>query len=165
VTFKLPENISTGPIATLGAGILGSRIALMAATRGAEVRLYARSAATRDAGVAFAREHLPAVLGTLPGSKAGTIVGFDNLAARSQGCVARRGVGSGRTRTEEGHFQEDRRALRARCHPSQQFLILFVERLRRQRDEPRAPVEHAFPDAAGHHSGRIDVLRPRPIRR
>jgi 3-hydroxybutyryl-CoA dehydrogenase len=81
MTFKLPENISTRPIAIVGAGTLGSRIALMLATRGAEVRLYARSAATRDAGVAFAREHLPAVLATLPGSKAGTIVGFDDLAA------------------------------------------------------------------------------------
>ena len=51
----------TRPIAILGAGTLGRRIALMLATRGAEVRLYARSAATRDAGVAFAREQLPAV--------------------------------------------------------------------------------------------------------
>ena len=53
----------------------------MLATRGAEVRLYARSAATRDAGVAFAREQLPAVLAKLPGSKAGTIVGVGDLAA------------------------------------------------------------------------------------
>src|SRR5258707_7573520 len=81
MTFKLPENIATRPIAILGVGTLGSRIALMLATRGAEVRLYARSAATRDAGVAFAREQLPAVLATLPGSRAGTIVGVDDMAA------------------------------------------------------------------------------------
>jgi 3-hydroxybutyryl-CoA dehydrogenase len=79
--FKLPENIATRPIAIVGAGTLGSRIALMLATRGAEVRLYARSAATRDAGVAFAKERLPAVLAKLPGGKAGTIVGFDDMAA------------------------------------------------------------------------------------
>jgi 3-hydroxybutyryl-CoA dehydrogenase len=53
----------------------------MLATRGAEVRLYARTAATRDAGVAFAREQLPSVLATLPGGKAGTIVGVDDMAA------------------------------------------------------------------------------------
>jgi 3-hydroxybutyryl-CoA dehydrogenase len=52
----------------------------MLATRGAEVRLYARSAATRDAGVAFAKEQLPAVLAKLPGSKAGAIVGVDDMA-------------------------------------------------------------------------------------
>jgi len=81
MTFKLPENIATRAIAILGAGTLGRRIALMLATRGAEVRLYARTAATREAGVAFAKEQLPAVLLTLPGSKAGTIVGVDDMAA------------------------------------------------------------------------------------
>ena len=45
------------------------------------MRLYARSAATRDAGVAFAREQLPAMLAKLPGSKAGTIVGVCDMAA------------------------------------------------------------------------------------
>ncbi|RZL93044.1 MAG: 3-hydroxyacyl-CoA dehydrogenase family protein [Variovorax sp.] len=81
MTFQLPEEIASRPIAIVGAGTLGRRIALMLATRGAEVRLHARSAATRNAGVAFAKEQLPAVLGTLPGSKAGTIVGFDDMAA------------------------------------------------------------------------------------
>jgi 3-hydroxybutyryl-CoA dehydrogenase len=81
MTFRLPENIATRPITILGAGTLGRRIALMLATRGAEVRLYARSAATRDAGVAFAREQLPAVLAKLPGSKAGTIVGVGDKAS------------------------------------------------------------------------------------
>ena len=81
MTFRLPENIATRPIAILGAGTLGRRIALMLATRGAEVRLYARSAATREAGVAFVREQLPAVLAKLPGSKAGTIVGVGDMAA------------------------------------------------------------------------------------
>jgi 3-hydroxybutyryl-CoA dehydrogenase len=80
MTFKLPEDIATRPIAILGVGTLGRRIALMLATRGAEVRLYARSAATRDAGVAFAKEQLPAVLAKLPGSKAGAIVGVDDMA-------------------------------------------------------------------------------------
>ncbi len=81
MSFELPENIPTRPIAILGAGTLGRRIALMLATRGAEVRLYARSAATRDAGVAFAKEQLPAVLATLPSGKAGDIVGVDDMAA------------------------------------------------------------------------------------
>ena len=77
----VPENIASRPIAVLGAGTLGRRIALMLATRGAEVRLYARTAETRDAGVAFTKEKLPAVLATLPGSKAGPIVGVGDMAA------------------------------------------------------------------------------------
>src|SRR6516165_4001771 len=81
MTFRLPENVATRPITILGAGTLGRRIALMLATRGAEVRLYARSAATRDAGVVFAREQLPAVLAKLPGSNAGTIVGVGDMGA------------------------------------------------------------------------------------
>ena len=79
MSFTLPDRIDTRPIAVLGAGTLGRRIALMLATRGAEVRLYARSAATRDAGVTYAQEQLPALLAKLPGSTAGTIVAVDNL--------------------------------------------------------------------------------------
>jgi 3-hydroxybutyryl-CoA dehydrogenase len=85
MAFILPDNIDTRPIAVLGAGTLGRRIALMLATRGAEVRLYARSAATRDAGVAYARAQLPAVLAKLPGSRAGTLVAVDDLAAALRG--------------------------------------------------------------------------------
>ena len=81
MAFKLPENLANRPIAILGAGTLGRRIALMLATRGADVRLFSRGAATRDAGVAFATEQLPAVVATLPGSTAGTIVGFADMAA------------------------------------------------------------------------------------
>lgn len=78
---ELPERIDTRPIAVLGAGTLGRRIALMLATRGTEVRLYARSAATRDAGAAWARAQLPAVLASRPGSQAGSIVAVDQLQA------------------------------------------------------------------------------------
>ena len=85
MSFTLPDRIDSRPIAVLGAGTLGKRIALMMATRGAEVRLYARSAATRDAGVAWAREQLPAMLAKLPGSTAGTIVAVDNLADALKG--------------------------------------------------------------------------------
>lgn len=79
MTFELPGHIATRPVAVLGAGTLGRRIALMLATRGAEVRLYARSAATREAGVAYARAQLPALLARLSGTQAGTIVPADNL--------------------------------------------------------------------------------------
>lgn len=85
MSFKLPENIDTRPIAILGAGTLGRRIALMLATRGAEVRLYARSAVTRDAAVDYARQQLPALLANLPGSSAGRIVACAELQAALAG--------------------------------------------------------------------------------
>ena len=85
MTFTLPRDTATRPIAVLGAGTLGRRIALMLATRGAEVRLWARSAATRDAGAAFATEHLPALLSRLPDGRAGRIVAVGDLAAALAG--------------------------------------------------------------------------------
>lgn len=85
VAFQLPQNIATRPIAILGAGTLGRRIALMMATRGAEVRLYDPNVEVREEGVAFAREQLPAVLEKIPDGKPGTIVGFDDMAAALKG--------------------------------------------------------------------------------
>ena len=85
MAFTLPRDTATRPIAVLGAGTLGRRIALMLATRGAEVRLWARSAATRDAGAAYATGHLPAVLSKLPDGRAGRIVGVGDLAAALAG--------------------------------------------------------------------------------
>ncbi|MFT3777481.1 MAG: 3-hydroxyacyl-CoA dehydrogenase family protein [Ottowia sp.] len=85
MTFQLPQNIDTRPIAILGAGTLGRRIALMMATRGAEVRLYDPNAEVREAGVAYAQEQLPKLLETIPDGKAGTIVGFDDLGAALKG--------------------------------------------------------------------------------
>ncbi|MFT4243713.1 MAG: 3-hydroxyacyl-CoA dehydrogenase family protein [Acidovorax sp.] len=85
MSFQLPDRIDTRPIAILGAGTLGRRIALMMATRGAEVRLFDPNAEVREAGVAYAREQLPAVLETIPDGKAGTIVGFDDMAAALKG--------------------------------------------------------------------------------
>jgi 3-hydroxybutyryl-CoA dehydrogenase len=81
MAFQLPENIATRPIAILGAGTLGRRIALMLVTRGAEVRLYDPNAEVREAGVAYAREQLPTVLATIKDGQAGTIVGVGDMAA------------------------------------------------------------------------------------
>ena len=83
--FILPDQIATRPIAVLGAGTLGRRIALMMATRGAEIRLFDPNAEVRNAGVAYAQEQLPKVLETIPDGKPGTIVGFDDMAAALKG--------------------------------------------------------------------------------
>jgi 3-hydroxybutyryl-CoA dehydrogenase len=79
MSFKLPENVEKRPIAIIGAGTLGRRIALMLATRGAEVRLYDPSAEARTEGVAYATAELPNILKTIKDGQAGAIVPSGDL--------------------------------------------------------------------------------------
>ena len=69
------------PIAVLGAGTLGRRIALMFSTAGGVVRLFDLSADAREAARAFVHEQLPAVLGTVPDGTAATLELVDDLGA------------------------------------------------------------------------------------
>src|SRR5215468_5610330 len=69
------------PAAVIGAGTLGRRIALMLATQGAEVRIYARSAEGRAAAKVFVEENLPAVVRGISGGSPGRIVTSDDLAS------------------------------------------------------------------------------------
>lgn len=81
MSFDLPQNTDTRPFAILGAGTLGRRIALMLATRGAEVRLYDPNAEVRAAGVAYANAELPKVLPKIEGGTPGRVVPSDDLGA------------------------------------------------------------------------------------
>ena len=78
MSFDLPQNTDTRPFAILGAGTLGRRIALMLATRGAEVRLYDPNAEVRAAGVAYANAELPKVLPKIEGGTPGRVVASDD---------------------------------------------------------------------------------------
>ena len=70
------------PIAVLGAGTLGRRIALMFSTRGGVVRLFDGSADSLAAARTYIDEELPAVLSTVPGSTPASLdVGQDLGAA------------------------------------------------------------------------------------
>ncbi len=69
------------PIAVLGAGTLGRRIALMFATRGGVVRLHDASADSLAAARAYIDEVLPAVLSTVPDSSPATLGFGDDLGA------------------------------------------------------------------------------------
>jgi 3-hydroxybutyryl-CoA dehydrogenase len=53
------DDIRHRPVAVIGAGTLGRRIALMLASRGGPVRLYARRAEQRDAATQYVTENLP----------------------------------------------------------------------------------------------------------
>ncbi|MFV0383320.1 3-hydroxyacyl-CoA dehydrogenase family protein [Paracoccus sp. (in: a-proteobacteria)] len=79
MTVTIPVNIEQRPIAVIGAGTLGSRIALMMATQGAEVRISDPGEEARARGVAFASDHLAAQVGATKGGKAGKIIGAATL--------------------------------------------------------------------------------------
>ncbi len=58
MSFTVPNNISTRPVAVIGAGTLGRRIALMFAAHGAAVNIYDLAAEQRRAAVDFVKREL-----------------------------------------------------------------------------------------------------------
>lgn len=68
------------PIAVIGAGTLGRRIALMFATRGGVVRVCDLDARQRDDAAAYIDAELPGVLASIEGSSAGTVELTQDLA-------------------------------------------------------------------------------------
>jgi 3-hydroxybutyryl-CoA dehydrogenase len=69
------------PMAVIGAGTLGRRIALMLATQGGEVRIFDTSSEQQAAAVAFVATELPNLVEGLPDASAGRVVASDDLAA------------------------------------------------------------------------------------
>ena len=77
----MAEDISGRPITVIGCGTLGRRIALMASTRGGEVRVFDPHQRSLDEGLKYVTETLPAVVASIPGAVAGHVVGEMELAA------------------------------------------------------------------------------------
>jgi 3-hydroxybutyryl-CoA dehydrogenase len=75
------EEIGGRPIAVIGCGTLGRRIALMASTRGGEVRIFDPHQRSLDEGLKHVTEALPAVVASIPGAVAGHVSGETELAA------------------------------------------------------------------------------------
>jgi 3-hydroxybutyryl-CoA dehydrogenase len=61
MSFNVPTDFSSRPVAVIGAGTLGRRIALMFAAHGADVRIYDLSEEQRHAAVDYVTESLPAL--------------------------------------------------------------------------------------------------------
>lgn len=76
---SLPEE-SGRPIAVLGAGTLGRRIALMFATGGGTVRVCDLDERQRADAAAYVEAELPAVLATVEGSSAATVTFTGDMA-------------------------------------------------------------------------------------
>jgi 3-hydroxybutyryl-CoA dehydrogenase len=71
MSFNVPTDFASRPVAVIGAGTLGRRIALMFAAHGAEVSIYDLAEAQRQAAVDYVTESLPALAdginGVVPG--------------------------------------------------------------------------------------------------
>ena len=53
MSFNVPTNFASRPVAVIGAGTLGRRIALMFAAHGAQVKIHDLAEAQRDAAVDY----------------------------------------------------------------------------------------------------------------
>lgn len=73
------EDIQNRPIAVIGAGTLGRRIALMLASRGGTVRIYARRAEQREEATRFVTDNLPNLLEQRGFGEPGVAIGAATL--------------------------------------------------------------------------------------
>jgi 3-hydroxybutyryl-CoA dehydrogenase len=73
------EDIRNRPVAVVGAGTLGRRIALMFASRGGAARIYARRAEQRDAAIEYVRQSLPKLLTDREFGEVGVAIGAASL--------------------------------------------------------------------------------------
>lgn len=80
MAFALPQDIQNRPVAVIGAGTLGRRIALMFATRGGLVRIYDRSPESSEAARAYVEEHVSETAAGLDGGEPGRVAVTDDLA-------------------------------------------------------------------------------------
>jgi 3-hydroxybutyryl-CoA dehydrogenase len=76
---------SDRPVAVVGAGTLGRRIALMLATRGGEVRVTDPDAGQRADAVGYVEEQLPEVASRIDGGSPGRATATDSVAAAVDG--------------------------------------------------------------------------------
>jgi 3-hydroxybutyryl-CoA dehydrogenase len=73
------EDIQNRPVAVIGAGTLGRRIALMFATRGGRVRIYARRAEQRVEATQYVSQALPSVVANRGSGQVGSATGAGSL--------------------------------------------------------------------------------------
>ena len=73
------EDIQNRPVAVIGAGTLGRRIALMFATRGGTVRIYARRSEQRAEATQYVLQTLPTVVANRGSGQVGGATGAGSL--------------------------------------------------------------------------------------
>jgi 3-hydroxybutyryl-CoA dehydrogenase len=80
MNFPVPTDFASRPVAVIGAGTLGRRIALMFAAHGAEVKIYDLADAQRKAAVDYASQNLPALSDQFTGIVPGEVSAEADLA-------------------------------------------------------------------------------------
>jgi 3-hydroxybutyryl-CoA dehydrogenase len=80
MSFNVPTNFASRPVAIIGAGTLGRRIALVFAAHGAEVKIYDLAEAQRNAAVDYVSQNLPALAEGLTGVVPGHVSAQAGLA-------------------------------------------------------------------------------------
>ncbi|MEU3964744.1 3-hydroxyacyl-CoA dehydrogenase NAD-binding domain-containing protein [Streptomyces buecherae] len=80
MAFPLPTDIKNRPVAVIGAGTLGRRIALMFATRGGLVRIFDKSHEAGEAARAYVEEHVAEVAAGIDGGEPGRVAVTDDMA-------------------------------------------------------------------------------------
>src|SRR6478672_6180754 len=80
MSFKVPTDFSSRPVAVIGAGTLGRRIALMFAAHGAEVKIHDLAEAQREAAVDYVSQNLPELADRLTGAVPGEVSAEADLA-------------------------------------------------------------------------------------
>jgi 3-hydroxybutyryl-CoA dehydrogenase len=73
------DDVRNRPVAVIGAGTLGRRIALMFASRGGTVRLFARRAEQRAAAIQYVTQNLPKLVADRGFGEVGVATGTDSL--------------------------------------------------------------------------------------
>ena len=69
--MDVPQDYLDRPVAVIGAGTLGRRVALMFASRGGLVRIHARRAEVGAAAADFVEQQIAGLAGSRPGSARG----------------------------------------------------------------------------------------------
>ena len=80
MSFNVPTEFASRPVAVIGAGTLGRRIALMFAAHGVDVRIYDLAEEQQHAAVDYVSQNLPALEGGLTGFAPGRVSAEADLA-------------------------------------------------------------------------------------
>ena len=80
MSFNVPTDFPGRPVAVIGAGTLGRRIALMFAAHGSEVKIHDLAETQRQAAVDYVSQNLPALADRLTGVEPGHVSAHADLA-------------------------------------------------------------------------------------
>jgi 3-hydroxybutyryl-CoA dehydrogenase len=80
MSFNVPTDYASRPVAVIGAGTLGRRIALMFAAHGAQVRIHDLAEPQRQAAVEYVSQNLPALADRITGVVPGRVSAHADIA-------------------------------------------------------------------------------------